>query len=196
MWIRKFQRDLKKGVDSPMPTQLVSNEEFIPRRQSEKQKQVEHLIGADGRREIEEARHGAAAALWPAPWAWPRAFWPRTRSTAKYWDVDEAETLEPAASAEKWPKGEYFIMDVQTHFTNGVALDFRTNEFIKNMGFKLKNDPRGVRLPATSSRRCSSTARPSMIVISGVPGPRKSTRRSRAKSWKAAPAPAACCRAG
>lgn len=51
MWIRKALRDLKKGVDSPMPTQAVSNEEFIPRRQSAPQKQVEHLIG-----EMSEAR--------------------------------------------------------------------------------------------------------------------------------------------
>src|ERR1700686_1057454 len=45
MWIRKILRDRKKGVDSPMPTQVLSNEEFIPRPQSEKQKQVEFLIG-------------------------------------------------------------------------------------------------------------------------------------------------------
>ena len=45
MWIRKHQRDRKKGVDSPMPTQAVSNEEFTPRPQSEPQKMVENLIG-------------------------------------------------------------------------------------------------------------------------------------------------------
>ena len=45
MWIRKAIRDMKKGVDSPMPTQVVSNEEFEPRPQTPKQKQVEHLIG-------------------------------------------------------------------------------------------------------------------------------------------------------
>ena len=45
MWIRKKQRDMKKGVDSPMPTQVVSNEEFIPRPQNERQKKVEFLIG-------------------------------------------------------------------------------------------------------------------------------------------------------
>ena len=48
MWIRKAERDARKGVDSPMPTQVVSNEEFIPRRQNERQKQVEHLIGEPG----------------------------------------------------------------------------------------------------------------------------------------------------
>jgi len=45
MWIRKGTRDHNKGVDSPMPTQVVSNEEFIPRRQTPEQKHVEHLIG-------------------------------------------------------------------------------------------------------------------------------------------------------
>src|ERR1700730_11953247 len=45
MWIRKGLRDVRKGVDSPMPTQVVSNEEFIPPPQNERQKQVEYLIG-------------------------------------------------------------------------------------------------------------------------------------------------------
>ena len=45
MWIRKVTRDRAKGVDSPMPTQVVSNEEFTPRRQNEAQKKVEYLIG-------------------------------------------------------------------------------------------------------------------------------------------------------
>src|SRR5260370_354521 len=51
MWIRKTLRDHRKGVDTPMPTQAVSNEEFIPRPQSEPQKQLEQLIG-----EMSEAR--------------------------------------------------------------------------------------------------------------------------------------------
>src|SRR5713101_8392805 len=45
MWIRKGHRDRLKGVNSPMPTQLVSNEEFIPRRQSQQQKEVEYWVG-------------------------------------------------------------------------------------------------------------------------------------------------------
>ena len=43
MWIRKAKRDAQKGVDSPVPAQLVSNGEFIPRRQTTQQKQVEYL---------------------------------------------------------------------------------------------------------------------------------------------------------
>ncbi|MBK7598018.1 MAG: hypothetical protein IPJ07_05625 [Acidobacteria bacterium] len=44
MWIPKADRDLK-GVDSPMPKQAVSNEEFVPRPQNDPQKHVEQLIG-------------------------------------------------------------------------------------------------------------------------------------------------------
>ena len=43
-------------------------------------------------------------------------------------DVEEAETFEPQA-AEKWPKDEYFIIDVQSHFTNGYVLPFREMVF-------------------------------------------------------------------
>src|SRR5947207_13530845 len=45
MWTRKVQRDKNKGVDSPVPTQVVSNEEFIPRPQNARHKQLDHLIG-------------------------------------------------------------------------------------------------------------------------------------------------------
>jgi hypothetical protein len=48
MWTRKIQRDQKKGVDSPVPSQVVSNEEFIPRPQTSRQKQLEQLIGEMG----------------------------------------------------------------------------------------------------------------------------------------------------
>ena len=47
MWIPKWQRDRKKGVDSPMPTQVVSNEEFIPRPQTKQaEDRSKYLIGA------------------------------------------------------------------------------------------------------------------------------------------------------
>ena len=32
-------------------------------------------------------------------------------------------------------------MDVQTHFTDGVAIGFRRAEFVRNMGFELKDNP-------------------------------------------------------
>ena len=56
--IPKWQRDRNKGVDSPVPTQVVSNEEFIPRPQNAQQKQVEQLIGELAEEKAEEAGHG------------------------------------------------------------------------------------------------------------------------------------------
>src|SRR5579871_3132998 len=142
MWIPKWQRDRKKGVDSPVPTQVVSNEEFIPRPQNDKQKQVEDLIGrmADekskklgmGRREFMATSMGMATAFLASNKVYG----------ARYWDVEEVESFEPAAHDEKWPKGEYFVFDVQSHFTNGISISRKPPmEFVKNMGFKLKGDP-------------------------------------------------------
>src|SRR5437763_4816282 len=140
MWIRKKQRDIKKGVDSPMPTQIVSNEEFIPRPQTPKQKQVEFLIGSmadeNSKKLGMDRRKFMASSMGLAT-----CFLASNKVYGNYWEVDEAETWEPAAYDEKWPKGEYFIIDVQAHFTNGYAIPgFRDAEFVKNMGFQLKND--------------------------------------------------------
>src|SRR5262245_48512387 len=140
MWIRKAARDQQKGVDSPMLTQVVSNEEFEPRPQTPAQKKVEHLIGELSterakklgmeRRDFMRSSMGLATCFLASNLAYGK----------NYWEVDEAETWEPAAYDEKWPKTDYFIIDVQAHFTNGWALGFRSNEFMKNMGFDLKND--------------------------------------------------------
>jgi len=88
----------------------------------------------------------------------------------KVWDVTEAETFDPAAYQEKLPKGEFFILDVQTHFTNGIALNFRTNEFVKNMGFNLKDDVASYSF-SQFLKEIFFDSETEMIVISGVPGP-------------------------
>jgi predicted TIM-barrel fold metal-dependent hydrolase len=169
MWIRKAIRDMKKGVDSPMPTQVVSNEEFEPRPQTEKQKKVEHLIGELAevrskklgikRRDFMRSSMGLATCFLASNLAYGK----------NYWDVDEAETWEPAAYDEKWPKSEYFIVDVQAHFTNGLALNFRNMEFVKNMGFQLKNDAESYSFQ-NFVKEMYFDSETSMVVISGVPG--------------------------
>jgi predicted TIM-barrel fold metal-dependent hydrolase len=167
MWIRKFLRDLRKGVDSPMPTQVVSNEEFIPRRQTPQQKQVEYLISQMAEEKSKklgiDRRSFMASAMGLAT-----CFLAQNMVFGKCWDVDEVETMEPAAIEEKFPKGEYFIIDVQTHFTNGYALDFRNMEFIRNMGFNLKNDAEAYSF-RNFVKEIFFDSETSMIVISGVP---------------------------
>src|SRR5258706_6103251 len=85
------------------------------------------------------------------------------------WEVEEVETFEADATAEKFPKGEYLVMDVQTDFTSGFALQFRNMEFMKNMGFNLKND-RDAYSFQNMVKEMFFDSETSMIVISGVPG--------------------------
>jgi len=168
MWVPKWKRDEKKGVDSPVPTQVLSNEEFIPRPQNKKQKQWESLIaemseekakqlGMD-RRDFTRTSMGMAT-----------AFLASNMVYGPCWDVSAEETLEEAATEEKWPKGEYFIIDVQNHFTQGFPLRFRTAEFMKNMGFDLKNDVDSYSF-ANYVKEIFFDSETSMSVISGVPG--------------------------
>ncbi len=168
MWIPKWQRDLNHGVDSPVPTQVVSNEEFIPRPQNAQQKQVEALIGVlaeeRSRRLGMDRRAFLATSMGMAT-----AFLAMNRVYGSHWEVSEEETLDETASAEKWPKGEYFIMDVQTHFTNGAALAFRNTEFVRSMGYSLKNDADSYAFP-NMVKEMYFDSETSLIVISGVPG--------------------------
>jgi uncharacterized protein len=169
MWIRKAIRDIKKGVDSPVPTQVVSNEEFEPRPQTKEQKHVEHLISELSedrskklgmpRRDFMRTSMGLATCFLASNMAYGK----------NYWDVDEAETWEAAAYDEKWPKNEYFIIDVQAHFTNGIAIGFRNSEFVKNMGFQLKNDAEAYSFK-NFVKEMFFDSETMMVVISGVPG--------------------------
>ncbi len=169
MWIPKAVRDLRKGVDSPMPTQAVSNEEFIPRPQSEPQKKVEHLIG-----ELSETRAKKLGMkrrdFMRTSMGLATCFLASNMVYGKCWEVDEVETWEAAPYDEKWPKDEYFIIDVQAHFTNGLPIQgFRTMEFVRNMGFNLKDDADAYSFN-NFVKEMFFDSDTSMVVISGVPG--------------------------
>ncbi len=168
MWIRKALRDMKKGVDSPVPTQVVSNEEFTPRPQSEPQKHVEHLIGemaSERSKKLGVDRRSFMASTMGLA----TCFLASNKVYGKVWDVDEIESWEPAPYQEKWPKDEYFIIDVQAHFTNGLAIPgFRDMEFVKNMGFNLKTDSDAYSFK-NFVKEMFFDSDTKMVVISGVP---------------------------
>ncbi len=113
MWIKKDKRDRDTGLASPLPTQIVGNEEFAPMPQSVMQKQVETRIFelADrnakalglSRRDFLRTTGGMATAFL----AFNDIFGPT-------FDVHASEALETAAYKEKWPKSE-FIFDAQNH---------------------------------------------------------------------------------
>jgi hypothetical protein len=168
MWIPKWVRDRKKGVVSAVPTQVVSNEEFIPRPQNKKQKQVEYLIGTMSEEKAKklgmERRDFMATSMGLAT-----CFLASNMVYGNVWEVDEAETTEPGAHEDKYPKSDYFIFDVQSHFTNGAAIGFRNMEFVKNMGFKLENSPEAYAFP-NFVKEMFFDSETAMLVISGVPG--------------------------
>ena len=168
MWIPKWQRDKNKGVDSPIPTQVVSNEEFLPRPQSQQQEEWEYLIGQLAeekakklgmkRRDFMRSSMGMAT-----------AFLASNMVFGPHWDVSAEETEDASASDEKFPKGEYFVFDVQTHFTDGYAIGFRKAKFLKNMGFDLANNKEAYSFP-NYVKEIFFDSETAMAVISGVPG--------------------------
>src|SRR5258707_859750 len=100
MWIRKYARDFKKGVDSPFPTQVCSTEEFIPRRQNERQAKMEHLIG-DMSAEKSKKLGMDRRAFMASAMGMATCFLASNKVYGQVFDVEEAETFEPQASAEK-----------------------------------------------------------------------------------------------
>ena len=111
-WVRKCDVDDYLDRHLPIPTQVVSNEEYIPLPQTRQQRAVEHLLLETGarnakllgidRRQFFRTSCGMAA-----------AFAAMNTVFGKFFTVDAAELFEPAAAAEK--KTDYFIFDVQNH---------------------------------------------------------------------------------
>ncbi len=170
MWIRKGDRDRALGVDSPIPTQVVSNEEFLPRPQTEKQKQVESLtmeMGAANARKLNMSRRAYMASSLGIT----TALLAQNRVFGAVWDIDKEEQFSLAAVQEKLTggkKGKYFIIDVQAHYSNGIALNFRNSETARNMGFNLKNDAESYSFK-TFVKEMFLDSETAMVVISGVP---------------------------
>ena len=113
MWIRKSRKDRLTGKHLPLPTQVISNQEFQPMPQTADQRRVEELLlsMADeygrrlgmSRRDFLMTSGGMAA-----------AFLAMNKVFGANFRVSEAEAMETAAFAESWPKDQ-FIFDVQTH---------------------------------------------------------------------------------
>ena len=103
---------------SPIPTQNVSNGEYLPKPQTEKQQQVEARIKelADGaakklgvsRREFLASSGGMAASLIAMNDVY-----------GKFFDVDKAELFEPDAAAGRGLPADVFVVDDQLHFVRG-----------------------------------------------------------------------------
>ena len=172
---------MRQGLKSeiPLPMRLVSNEEFPPLPQTAEQREVEQrILAAAGRlaprlglsrREFLRTSGGMAA-----------SFIAMNAVFGHFFDVTEVEAAETAAAKEK--SGDpYFIFDVQLHYV-GDAYDPTNSEAqrkgavsktgLLNLRGRSKNlnrssKPTPVRWPIcpgrTSSKKCSSTARPRSV---------------------------------
>ena len=103
---------------SPIPTQMVSNGEYMPAPQTEKQQRVETRVkeltesaskrlGMDRRRFLTSTGGMAAAFL-----AMNEVF-------GRFFDVDPIEMFEPAAYAQTGTPANLFVFDDQLHLVRG-----------------------------------------------------------------------------
>jgi predicted TIM-barrel fold metal-dependent hydrolase len=176
MWIRQCEADEEKAVRSPIPTEICSNEEFIPPAQTAAQERWEARIGemADQcakklgltRRKFLETTGGMAVAML----AYNEVF-------GRTYDVDPLEALDPAAYTEKWPKTE-FIFDNQTHHIDVESRWFETTDAGKQAAAFLRNFRRNADSTATALAQLNQAhyvkelfmdSDTMMAIISGVP---------------------------
>jgi len=137
MWIRKCYLDDASDIQSPIPTRMCSNEEFVPPPQSAKQKKWEDRLRemADrnakrlglSRRAFLQTSAGMAAAMV----CFNEVF-------GKTYEVDPIEALDPAAFDERWPKTE-FIFDNQTHHIDVESGWFEKTEVGRQAAAFLRN---------------------------------------------------------
>jgi predicted TIM-barrel fold metal-dependent hydrolase len=112
-WIRKCDADSSNGLNLPIPTQIVSNEEFIPLAQTEDQKRVEHHLVELAERQAKRLGISRRQFL-STTGGMAAAFVAMNTVFGKFFETDASEMVEAAAYDEKWPKNQ-FIFDVQTH---------------------------------------------------------------------------------
>jgi uncharacterized protein len=112
LWIRKSDLDAWLDRYLPVPTQVISNEEYLPIPQTPEQRRLESeiIVGAErqsrlagmDRRQFLRTACGMALAFAAMNTVYGRCF-----------RVNAAELIDPAAIAES--KTQFFIFDAQTH---------------------------------------------------------------------------------
>ncbi len=118
---------MRQGVasETPLPTRLVSNEEFPPLPQTPAQRRVEETILAEAarlaprlglsRRDFLRTSGGVASSLL----AMNAVF-------GRFWDVQRVEAADPAAFKER-SGDRFFVFDVQLHYV-GAGYDPQNEE--------------------------------------------------------------------
>ena len=166
-------------MESPIPTQVVSNEEILPRPQSEKQKQVERLINEMGeanakklglkRRDFMRTTMGFATALlamnkvfgnhWRSILSRPSSL-PRRRKSFRRGNTSSLTCRRTSPTPTTWGT------------SGAVAEEVSSVQFLKNMGFNLKADAEAYSFH-NFIKEIFFDSETSVAVISGVPSREK-----------------------
>jgi len=145
-WIQKCDLDAYLDRHLPIPTQVISNEEYYPLPQTREQLAVEkHLLemaDRNARKLAVERRSFLRSACGMAT-----AFAALNKVFGNFFKVEAAEMMDLAAAAES--KIDYFIFDVQTHHVSVGKwqlqsinlLDFRRSGRLWNPELR-KREPR------------------------------------------------------
>ncbi|HXJ83144.1 MAG TPA: amidohydrolase family protein [Candidatus Methylomirabilis sp.] len=112
-FIRKWHRDLETNGFSPLPTQVVSNEEYLPLAPTPEQQRVATLIHDTARRNAR--RLGVSRRAFLASSAgMASAFLALNAVFGRFFAVDPVEAIESAAADER-TLPDQFVFDIQTH---------------------------------------------------------------------------------
>src|SRR5215470_2703412 len=103
---------------SPVPTRMVSNGEYMPAPQTEKQKRVEARIAEFADTAGKKSGLGRRGFL-TSPGGMAAAFLAMNEVFGKFFDVDLAELFEPAAYAQSTTPRDLFVFDDQLHMVRG-----------------------------------------------------------------------------
>ena len=112
-WVPKWSHDAATDGYAPVPTQVVSNEEYAPLPPTADQRRVAAILhesaGRNARRLGMRRRDFLASSAGMAT-----AFLAFNAVFGRVFDVDPVEALEPAATEARAPIGS-FVFDIQTH---------------------------------------------------------------------------------
>jgi len=112
-WTRKWWQDAATDGCSPLPTRVVSNEEYLPLPETPEQARVAAIVAeraASHARRLGMSRRGFLASTS----GMAAGFLALNTVFGRCFEVDPVEALEPAAADARRPAGQ-FIFDVQTH---------------------------------------------------------------------------------
>jgi len=112
-WVRKWSRDAATEGFSPLPTQVISNEEYLPLPQTPEQARVAALLDEVARRNARRLALSRRDFLASSA-GMAAAFLALNGVFGRFFEVDPVEALEAAAADERRPRDQ-FVFDIQTH---------------------------------------------------------------------------------